>query len=181
MARAAARCFDSLRICSSVRSSSCWIAPSEPTWYCIRCWRCLATAGESRRPRLDLEPRVLEVEVALDPVHDVLVDRALVAQRHHGGPLGLERLTTDALVLLRARLVVLAVGPAVEPGAEAPRPVLVQGPHPLDRVVERPLLERELVEPRDRRLCRLGARLRLLARRVVRRQVEAPDQRRQRQ
>src|SRR3954451_11388525 len=47
MARAAARCFDSLRSCSSVRSSSCWIAPSDPTWYCIFCCRCLATAAQS--------------------------------------------------------------------------------------------------------------------------------------
>src|SRR3954454_6093081 len=45
IARAAARCFDSLFSCSSVRSSSCWIAPSVPTWYCIRCCRCLAIAG----------------------------------------------------------------------------------------------------------------------------------------
>src|SRR3954453_18162735 len=51
MARAAARCLDSLRSCSSVRSSSCWIAPSEPTWYCIFCCRCLATADESTAKR----------------------------------------------------------------------------------------------------------------------------------
>src|SRR3954451_23903024 len=44
MASAAARCFDSLFSWSSVRSSSCWIAPSVPTWYCIRDCRCFATA-----------------------------------------------------------------------------------------------------------------------------------------
>src|SRR3954454_4874334 len=47
MARAAARDLDSLRSGSSVRSSSCWIAPSDPTWYCIFCCRCLATAAQS--------------------------------------------------------------------------------------------------------------------------------------
>src|SRR3954468_15081955 len=46
MARAAERCFVSLRSCSSVRSSSCWIAPSVPTWYCIFVCRCLATGRE---------------------------------------------------------------------------------------------------------------------------------------
>src|SRR3954447_14772252 len=65
IARAAARCFDSLSSCSSVRSSSCWIAPSVPTWYCIFCWRCFATPvsvrllraveGE-RAPRYSLQP-----------------------------------------------------------------------------------------------------------------------------
>src|SRR4051794_39020856 len=53
MALAAARCFVSLRSCSSVRSSSCWIAPSVPTWYCIFVCRCLATAVSLRS--IDLE------------------------------------------------------------------------------------------------------------------------------
>ena len=42
-------------------------------------------AGRLRAARLDLEPLVLQVELALDPVHDVVGDRALVAQPHDLG------------------------------------------------------------------------------------------------
>src|SRR4051795_7332601 len=66
IARAAARCFDSLRSCSSVLSSSCWIAPRVPTWYCIFVWRCLATAVSVRRsPLLLLVRRPVQPELAL--------------------------------------------------------------------------------------------------------------------
>src|SRR3954451_1166685 len=54
MARAAERCFVSERSCSSVRSSSCWIAPRVPTWYCIFVCRCLATAVSVRASPLPL-------------------------------------------------------------------------------------------------------------------------------
>ena len=48
--------------------------------------------------RLDLQALVLQVELALEPVHDVVGDRALVAQPHDLAPLRLEHLAHDRLV-----------------------------------------------------------------------------------
>ena len=71
-------------------------------------------------PSRDIEPRVLEVEVALDPVHDVVVDRARVAKAEEGAPLRLEQLAPQPLVADRPLLdrpVVLVVQTGPEPVA----------------------------------------------------------------
>ena len=60
----------------------------------------LRAAGRRAAPRAesDLEARVLEVEVALDAAHDLVVDLAHVAQADDLGALGLEHLAPQALV-----------------------------------------------------------------------------------
>ena len=69
----------------------------------------LIEPGRLRAPRLDLEPLVLQVELALEPVHDVVGDRALVAQPHDRGALRLEHLAHDRLVGDRAVLEALVL------------------------------------------------------------------------
>src|SRR4051795_9844141 len=94
----------------------------------------------------DLEPLVLEVELALDAVHDVVGDRAVVAQPDDRAPLRLEHLADEALVGGRAVLVAVVLdlaGARLEPAAA----VVVETGHALDRVVARPLLAAELLEP----------------------------------
>src|SRR5207248_2017097 len=108
----------------------------------------------------DIEAGVLEVEVALDPAHDVVADPALAPQRDDLGPLGLEELAPEPLVAggpLLDRVVVLAV----EARAEARDPEAVGASHPLRRVRPHPLLLHELVEAREGRLCGADARLRV--------------------
>src|SRR3954451_11046990 len=57
----------------------------------------------------DLQSLVLEVELALEPVHDVVGDHALVAQPHDLAPLGLEDLPHRRLVGDRAVLVAVVL------------------------------------------------------------------------
>ena len=47
---------------------------------------------------LDLEPGVFQVEVALDAVHDLVADLALVAEPHDLAPLRLQQLADQSLV-----------------------------------------------------------------------------------
>src|SRR4051794_1010492 len=120
-----------------------------------------ATAGSPgpRSAPSDLEPRVLEVEVALYPGHRLARDRAGVAHLDDRVALRLEHLAHRALVEHRAPVVVLAV--VHEARFEAARAVLVHRAHPLDRLVARPFLLAQLVEPLNRRLGRLQPGLRL--------------------
>ena len=92
-----------------------------------------------------------------------------VAELDHGRALGVEQVAHQALVGLRAGLVVdpVAVDPAVELAAARPRgeaalAVEEGAADPLDRVVERPLLAGELVEAVERRLRGAQPRLDLL-------------------
>ena len=113
------------------------------------------------RPGLDVEPRSLEVEVALDPPHHLVADLARVAQLDHGAPLGLEQLAAQALVLERALLdlaVAVRVGCArgsgrsgTGTGRAAARPC---------RRSTQPRLQ--LLEAHERRLGGEDPRLRLL-------------------
>ena len=54
-----------------------------------------------------VEPRLLEVEVALDRAPDLVGDRALVAQLAQAGALSLDHLAHEAAVAVGAALVVL--------------------------------------------------------------------------
>src|SRR5439155_18542473 len=65
----------------------------------------VAKAIQARRViPLDLEPRVLEIQVSLDPVHSLIVDRPLAPQPVHLAALGVEDHPAQPLVGLRALL-----------------------------------------------------------------------------
>ncbi len=119
-----------------------------------------AAAGEDARG-LDVEPLVLEIEVALHPAHDVVVDAAFQPEPAELLPLGLEQLAAQPLVaqgLVFDRAVALRVEPRPEPvPAEA-----VQAAHPLGRVRVDPVLVDQLVQPLERCLRGPDPRLRLL-------------------
>src|SRR3954464_6194672 len=109
----------------------------------------------------DLEPLVLEVELALDAVHDVVGDRAVVAQGDDRPPLGLEHLADEPLVGGRAVLVAVVLdlaGARLQP----PAAVVVEAGHALDRVVARPLLAPPLPPPCARPPRPAAPRARLL-------------------
>src|SRR5918999_1391907 len=88
IARAAARCFDSLSSCSSVRCSSSGIAASAPARYCIFTCRCLATAGSLADGRALLAPAALhpagpvEEEPPLRAHHAVVVEAGAAGRQH---------------------------------------------------------------------------------------------------
>src|SRR5439155_6675557 len=99
---------------------------------------------------LDLQARVLEVEVALDAVHRLVVDPPLAAQLDDRLALGVQDLSPQPLpgqrLLLDAAVVV-----AVEAGGEAAPAELVLSAHPLQAGLAHPLLPRQLLEPGERR------------------------------
>src|SRR4051812_11439391 len=111
---------------------------------------------------VEVQALVLEVEVALDPVHDVVVDPALVPQADHRAALRLQQLAAQALVVLGLLLDAVLVD-SVEARAEAAAAVVVEPAHALRRLVSHPVLELQLLEARQRGLGRLHPRLRLLA------------------
>src|SRR3954471_25023952 len=110
---------------------------------------------------LDLEPRVFEIQVALDAVHGLLVDGPDVAQPHDLRSLGFEDLAAQALVGPRALLDRTVVF-VVEARLEAPDAELVQRTHAIRRLLADSLLLAKLLQPADRRLRRQDARLGLL-------------------
>src|SRR5215217_4528377 len=127
-------------------------------------------------PVSDLQPGVLQVELALDPVHHVVADLALVAQDDDRPALGLEQLPDQALVGQRPVL-----GPVIlpDPGPflETPAAELVQVVQPLHGVLAGPVLHRQLVEPVQGGVGRgqAGPQLLVLLGPVVL-EVEPPDQ-----
>ena len=54
--------------------------------------------GLDKPNRASVEPRGFEVEVALNPLHDVVVDDAVVAERQQRSALGVEELAHHPLV-----------------------------------------------------------------------------------
>src|ERR671926_125176 len=80
----------------------------------------------------DLQARLFEVEVALDAVHRLVAEHALVAQFDQSPALRSEQLPQEALVGDRAFLDPVLVA-AVEPGTEAAAAVVVEPAHPLGR------------------------------------------------
>src|SRR5204863_9600632 len=98
-------------------------------------------AGEAGR-LLDLEPLLLEVELALDAAHHVGTDPPLVAEPYQLGALRGVDLVHEPLIGERALLDAVRVR-AVElagPGREAPLPESVESTDPLERLIARPLL-----------------------------------------
>src|SRR6187399_1190141 len=138
---AVTRCSDS----TSVSTGACCVSSSStPTSYHAgRTWACNGSS--------DVEPRSLEVEVALDPPHHLVADLARVPQLDHGAPLGLEQLAPQPLVLERT-LLDLAVAVRVAAGAEAVDPEPVEAAQALGGVVPHPRLAFELVQAYERRL-----------------------------
>src|SRR2546428_8722563 len=86
-----------------------------------------------------LEPRLLEVEVALDPVHHRVVDPPDPAQLHDRPPLGLEELAAQPLVVERLALD-LAVVSVVEAGGKTAAAEAVEAAQTLGRLGSNPLL-----------------------------------------
>src|SRR5829696_2383534 len=111
--------------------------------------------------QLDLEPGVLKVEVALDPVHHVVADHALVAELDDGAALGLEQLAHQPLPGARPVLVAVVLDFA---GLRLEAPVLevVGTPEPLHGIVVGPVLGGQLLQPRQRRVRRDQTPLQLL-------------------
>src|SRR5207245_3895352 len=119
-----------------------------------------STSTWSRSTVLDIQARVLEIEVALDLAHDVIADPALVAQRHDRVPFRVEQLPAQALI--RLRLLFDAAVAAVVRLGEAVYSEAIQAAHALRRIRSHPILVDELVEPGDRGLSPADPRLRLL-------------------
>ena len=88
---------------------------------------------------VDVQPRVFEVEVALDAVQDLVVDLAPAAQLDHAAALGVEKLAAQPLVGLRP-LLDLAVVLVVEARREAVWRKSVGAAHALGGVVAHPVL-----------------------------------------
>src|SRR3954452_21905673 len=117
-------------------------------------------AGDS-----DIEARVLEVEVALDPAHDLVADLAGVAHLDDGVALRRENLPLGALIALQllleraAPVAVEALAEAVDAEAvEAAQPGGCRGAHGAVRGKLLDALERRLGGPDPRvRLLLVGA------------------------
>ena len=91
----------------------------------------------------------------------VVVDPPLAPQLDHRVALGVEQLAPQPLVALRA-LLDLTVVLVVEARREAARAEAVGAAHALGRVVAHPVLAGQLLEPPERGLGRVDARLGLL-------------------
>src|SRR6185312_1412085 len=118
-------------------------------------------AGCSGGRSSDVEACVLEIEVALDAMHDVVVDDPVAAKADDRAPLGLEQLAAESLVVQRPRLD-LAVVAVVEARGEAVAPEVVETAHAFGGVLPDPVLGQELIEARESRVGGLDARLRVL-------------------
>ena len=99
--------------------------------------------------RSDLEPRLLEVELALDAAHDLARDLAAVAQPDQRLALGGVDLVHHPLVEQRALLEPVLVLDLARADLEAPLAELVEPADPLDGAVAGPVLA-----PRARRPVR---------------------------
>src|SRR5262249_22638985 len=110
---------------------------------------------------LHVEPHVLEVEVALDSVHDLVADPAAVAELDDRAPLGLEQLAAEPLVALGLLLEGAVVG-VVEAGREPRAAEGVEAPKPLGRVGPYPVLVDQLVQTGKGCLRRVDSGLRVL-------------------
>src|SRR4249919_1311923 len=112
----------------------------------------------------EVEPELLEREVAQDPVHHVVRDHARSAQLEDALFLGAQELAPDLLERLGPVLDLAPLG--VEPLPEPVRTEGVRPADPLGRVLAHLALLDELLEPGERHLRRADSRFRLLARRL---------------
>src|SRR2546428_12286654 len=99
----------------------------------------LALQAERRGAGSDVEARILEIEVALDNVHHVVVDLSLPPELDDRSPLGVEELAAQSLVVLRP-LLDRAVVVRVEAGREAALAESIQAAQALGRVLAHPVL-----------------------------------------
>src|SRR5918998_3393528 len=97
-----------------------------------------------------LQTRLFEVEVALDAVHGLVADYALVTQFEKGPALRSQQLPQEALVGGGAFLDPIFV--ATEAGAEAVAAVVVEPAHPLGRLLADPVLHYQFLDARERGL-----------------------------
>src|SRR5829696_4858900 len=97
------------------------------------------------------QTRLFEVEVALDAVHSLVADHALIAQFEQSTALRSQQLPQEALVGARAFLGHVLV--VAETGAEAATLVVVEPAHPLGRVLAHPLLHYQFLDA-----CKCGLR-----------------------
>src|SRR4029079_14646944 len=122
-----------------------------------------------------VETRILEVEIALDEVHDVVVDLPLTPEVDDRSPLGVETLAPSPLVVLRS-LLDRAVVAVVEARREAVLTGAVEAAHALSCVLAHPVFGNELVQALHRRTSGVDARLRLLlGGAAVVLEIEQPD------
>src|SRR2546423_10536725 len=129
------------------------------------------TASRALRKRLDpsdVEARILQVQVAREPVHHVVVDHAVTTQLYDRRPLGLEQLAPHPLEARRAFLDLSGVI-VVESGREAGLPELVGAAQTLGRVLAHLVRSEQLVEAVERRPGSMGPGLPPLARAALRR------------
>src|SRR5438552_12230194 len=98
--------------------------------------------------RSHIQPRVLEIEVALEPKHDVVVDDSVMAQGDDRSAFRFEQLPPQSLIIERTGLD-RAVVSAVEPSGIPAAPKSVQAAEPLSRILAHPVLVHELVEPSE--------------------------------
>src|SRR5205814_3156791 len=126
-----------------------------------------ADARDDGRPRLapirarptralDVQPGVLEIEVAANAVRNVAADDAVATELGDGRTFGVEQLAPQTLVGLRL-LLDRSVGLVVETRREAVAAEAVQTAHPLGRVLAHPVLVDQLVETGESRLRRTDA------------------------
>src|SRR5215207_766318 len=93
------------------------------------------------------QTRLFEVEVALDAVHSLVTDHALIAQFEQGYALRSQQLPQEALVGGGVYLDPIFV--TTEAGAEAVAAVVVEPTHPLGRVLADPVLHYQFLEARE--------------------------------
>src|SRR5215211_4155446 len=93
---------------------------------------------------LQLQARLFQVEVALDAVHDLIPDAALVA--HGDEPQALRPEQLDHQALVGGRAFFDAVRIAVEAGGETVPAVAVEAANALSRVLAHPVLVDKLIQ-----------------------------------
>src|SRR5215217_3980825 len=93
------------------------------------------------------QARLFEVQVALDAVHSLVADFALIAQFEQGPALRSQQLPQEALVGDGAYLDPIFV--ATEAGAEAVAAVVVEPTHPLGRLLAYPVLKCQFLDARE--------------------------------
>src|SRR5215218_2014352 len=146
---------------------------------------CKTAAGAEthRSTASNLEPRLLQVELALDPAHHLARDLTAVPEPDERLPLGGVDLVHQALIEERALLDAVVVRDLARADLEAPLAELVQPADSLHGALARPIRGLQLIDPVERRASdhQPGAELLVLLLGSILDDAEAADQQRQRQ